>query len=66
VVDLVYNPWRTRFLRRAAAAGARTLNGWPMLVRQAAAALDLGAGPGEGDRLVAVAQRVERRDPAGE
>jgi shikimate dehydrogenase len=63
VVDLVYNPWRTRFLERAAAAGARTLNGWPMLVRQAAAALDLWAGAGAGDKLVAVAQRVEQRDP---
>jgi shikimate dehydrogenase len=62
-VDLIYNPWRTRFLERAAEAGARTLNGWPMLVRQAAAALDLWLGSGVGDTLLAAARRVETRSP---
>ena len=64
-VDLIYNPWRTRFLERSAASGARTLNGWPMLVRQAAAALDLWIGPGSGQRLVAAAGRLETRSPTG-
>jgi shikimate dehydrogenase len=65
VVDLVYNPWQTRFLERARAAGALGVNGWPMLVRQAAAAADLWLGPGTGERLVAAARTVEDRDPAG-
>jgi shikimate dehydrogenase len=64
-VDLIYNPWRTRFLQRAAQAGARTLNGWPMLVRQAAAALELWAGPGLAERVAAAGAEIERRDPAG-
>lgn len=37
-VDLVYNPARTAFLRRAAAAGLPTLGGLGMLVHQAAQA----------------------------
>jgi shikimate dehydrogenase len=64
VVDLVYNPWQTRFLERARAAGALGVNGWPMLVRQAAAAAELWLGPGTGERLVAAAGTVEDRDPA--
>jgi 3-dehydroquinate dehydratase/shikimate dehydrogenase len=35
VMDLVYKPELTPFLRRAAAAGCRTLNGYDMLIRQA-------------------------------
>lgn len=38
VVDLVYNPAQTAFLTRAAAAGAETMNGKPMLIAQAEAA----------------------------
>lgn len=38
VVDLVYNPAQTAFLARAAASGAETLNGKPMLIAQAEAA----------------------------
>jgi 3-dehydroquinate dehydratase/shikimate dehydrogenase len=34
-MDLIYKPERTRFLRRAAEAGCRVLNGHDMLVRQA-------------------------------
>jgi shikimate dehydrogenase len=41
VVDLIYNPPRTRLLREAEAAGLRTLNGLPMLVHQAAAAWEI-------------------------
>jgi 3-dehydroquinate dehydratase/shikimate dehydrogenase len=35
VMDLVYNPPQTAFLKRAAAVGCRVLNGIDMLVRQA-------------------------------
>ncbi len=35
VMDLIYKPEETRFLRRAREAGCRTLNGYDMLVRQA-------------------------------
>ena len=38
VVDLVYNPAQTAFLKRAEAAGAKTMNGKPMLIAQAEAA----------------------------
>lgn len=37
-VDLVYNPAQTAFLKRADAAGAKTMNGKPMLIAQAEAA----------------------------
>jgi shikimate 5-dehydrogenase len=36
VFDTVYNPIRTKLLREAAAAGARTVGGVEMFVRQAA------------------------------
>jgi 3-dehydroquinate dehydratase/shikimate dehydrogenase len=35
VMDLIYNPKRTAFLKRAEKAGCRVLNGFDMLVRQA-------------------------------
>jgi 3-dehydroquinate dehydratase/shikimate dehydrogenase len=35
VMDLVYKPEMTPFLKRAAAAGCRVLNGYDMLIRQA-------------------------------
>jgi shikimate dehydrogenase len=38
LVDLVYNPERTRFLEEGARRGSATLNGMPMLVGQADAA----------------------------
>ncbi|HEX5418134.1 MAG TPA: shikimate dehydrogenase [Chloroflexota bacterium] len=41
VCDLIYNPPRTALLEAAAARGARTLNGLPMLVYQGAAAWEL-------------------------
>lgn len=44
VVDLVYNPAPTRFLKRAAAAGARTQDGVRMLLHQGAAAFELWTG----------------------
>jgi len=35
VMDLIYTPPQTPFLKRAAAAGCRTLNGYDMVIRQA-------------------------------
>jgi 3-dehydroquinate dehydratase/shikimate dehydrogenase len=35
VMDLIYQPHVTPFLKRAAAAGCRTINGFDMLIRQA-------------------------------
>lgn len=43
-VDLVYRPSETRFLRDAAAVGARTVGGLGMLVHQGAAAFRLWTG----------------------
>ena len=44
VFDTVYNPMRTRLLRNAEEAGARTLSGLRMLVYQGAAAFKLWTG----------------------
>jgi shikimate dehydrogenase len=41
VCDLVYNPLETPLLKMAAAAGAKTLAGLPMLIYQGAAAFEL-------------------------
>ena len=41
VFDTVYNPMRTKLLRQAEAAGAKTINGVEMFVRQAAAQFEL-------------------------
>jgi 3-dehydroquinate dehydratase/shikimate dehydrogenase len=35
VMDVIYKPERTKFLKRASAAGCRILNGYDMLIRQA-------------------------------
>lgn len=40
-IDLVYNPYETKFLREAKQAGAKTVPGLPMLIYQGAAALEL-------------------------
>ena len=63
VADLVYTPWETRFLRMARRRGCRAMNGWPMLVHQAAVAVDLWLGEGRGDLLPSAVARVEGRDP---
>lgn len=63
VVDLVYNPWTTAFLRQAHSRGASTLNGWPMLVHQAALTLEIWTGSGSGERLIAAAELLEPRHP---
>ncbi len=44
VLDLIYNPTRTRLLREAAAAGDSVMNGELMLVNQGAAAFTLWTG----------------------
>ena len=44
VFDAVYNPVRTKFLQQAEAAGARTINGVEMFVRQAAAQFEAWTG----------------------
>ncbi len=44
VLDLIYNPPQTRFMRDAAAAGDTVLNGELMLVHQGAAAFTLWTG----------------------
>lgn len=43
-MDLIYAPRRTEFLKQAAAAGAITQNGLPMLIAQAATAFELWTG----------------------
>jgi 3-dehydroquinate dehydratase/shikimate dehydrogenase len=35
VMDLIYTPAQTLFLKRAAAAGCKTINGYDMVIRQA-------------------------------
>ncbi|MFQ5834008.1 MAG: shikimate dehydrogenase [Candidatus Thorarchaeota archaeon] len=44
VMDLVYNPLRTRFLKEAEEAGCKTIDGSGMLVHQGAASLELWTG----------------------
>jgi shikimate dehydrogenase len=64
VVDIIYNPPRTRLLREAAAAGLPTLNGLPMLVHQAAIAWETWMGqPAPLDAMWAAA-RAALDDPA--
>jgi shikimate dehydrogenase len=41
VFDIIYNPLPTRLLREAAAAGAKTIDGLEMLVRQGAASFEI-------------------------
>jgi shikimate dehydrogenase len=65
VVDLIYTPWRTRFLALARRRGALALNGWPMLVHQAAVAVDFWLGEGSGGGLAAAVADIEARDPLG-
>ena len=63
VVDLIYTPWQTPFLALARSRGATATNGWPMLVHQAAVAVDLWLGPGAGALLPAASRSIEARNP---
>jgi shikimate dehydrogenase len=44
VIDIIYNPWETALLRAARESGARTLNGFGMLVHQAAESFHIWTG----------------------
>ncbi|WP_147802966.1 shikimate dehydrogenase [Alkalicoccus halolimnae] len=44
VSDLIYNPWKTRFLKEADKKGAETLNGVGMFVHQGALSFELWTG----------------------
>ncbi|MFC1932376.1 shikimate dehydrogenase family protein, partial [Chloroflexota bacterium] len=44
VFDIVYNPIKTRLLREAEAAGAKTINGLDMLIWQGASAFEKWTG----------------------
>jgi shikimate dehydrogenase len=63
VYDLVYTPRLTRFLRRAAADGARPIDGLGMLVEQGAAALAQWTGlePPRAIMRAAAEQELDRR-----
>ncbi len=58
VFDLVYNPEKTRLLREAEAAGARTVGGLSMLVYQGAEALRLWTGRAAPEALMLDAARA--------
>jgi shikimate dehydrogenase len=59
VFDSVYNPPRTRLLREAEEAGARTLSGMSMLVYQGAASFELWTGREAPEGLMARAVEEE-------
>jgi shikimate dehydrogenase len=44
VMDIIYNPLETRFLKEAAARGCRTINGVDMFVFQGAHQFELWTG----------------------
>jgi shikimate dehydrogenase len=44
VVDIIYNPFKTRLLLEAERAGARTISGIDMLVWQGALAFEIWTG----------------------
>lgn len=44
VMDCIYAPWETLFLQKAKQLGLKTLNGFPMLFYQAAAAFEIWYG----------------------
>jgi shikimate dehydrogenase len=52
VADLVYNPRETRFLALAKRQGARTMNGLPMFLFQAAKSLELWFGENVEERVI--------------
>ena len=52
VFDIVYNPIKTRLLREAEAAGAKTINGVDMLVWQGASSVEMWTGLREPIKLI--------------
>ncbi|MDO4750097.1 MAG: shikimate kinase [Eubacteriales bacterium] len=62
VMDLIYNPCRTRFLLRAEELGLRRSDGLPMLVAQAAAADEIFTGEAiPKERIEAVLREIRSR-----
>ena len=66
VFDLIYNPLDTRLIRDAAVAGASTLNGMDMFIRQAAMQFELWTGTSPDTRHARrrVESEIEIRNPA--
>ncbi|MBP7146857.1 MAG: shikimate dehydrogenase [Acidobacteria bacterium] len=62
-IELIYNPWETRWLRSARARGATAVNGWPMLVGQAARAAETWLGRAAAEAVALAAAAIEPRDP---
>jgi 3-dehydroquinate dehydratase/shikimate dehydrogenase len=67
VFDLVYNPLQTRLLEQAHAAGARTLNGLDMFIRQAARQFELYTGqtPNTAVARELIIGKIQRRTDTG-
>jgi shikimate dehydrogenase len=66
VFDLVYRPRRTALLRRAEAAGCRTVEGIEMLIEQGALSFALWTGrPGPVDAMRGAAYAAVEAEPAG-
>ena len=61
-VDLIYNPAQTLFLKQAAAAGNKAVNGLFMLVAQAVAAQEIWQGERyDSDLIVRIMSELEKR-----
>ncbi|MGC8817422.1 MAG: shikimate dehydrogenase [Candidatus Hadarchaeum sp.] len=65
VYDIVYKPLRTRLLREAGKAGAMTIDGLGMLVRQGALALEIWTGRRAPIKVMEAAARREIGDVIG-
>jgi shikimate dehydrogenase len=52
VVDLIYRPLRTEFMRRASEVGAQTISGLEMFIHQGARAFDIWTGQAMDTKLV--------------
>jgi len=61
VIDLIYNPAETKFLRQTRVHGADALNGLPMLIGQAAQSLAIWGFPGKEEALWKVAREMHKK-----
>ncbi|MDR0402239.1 MAG: type I 3-dehydroquinate dehydratase [Treponema sp.] len=61
VMDLIYRPAKTAFLKRAEKAGCRTLNGFDMLIRQAMSQYQLFLGRDFPVELTPKLERIAKR-----